>query len=141
MNKLLFLFIFCFMNSYAKSSANNYTEKHNSDPIKKIAREIAKSNIYEVSGIVGYGGSRSQQSIRYEQLLKAANIDELTELAIKHKNAVVRLYAFNALIQKLKEVPVALVDQFRKDTTIIVILKDDITHKVPLNVVASGLLY
>jgi hypothetical protein len=74
-------------------------------------------------------------------LLKAASTEELTNLATKHKNPVVRLYAFNALVQKLKDVPVAIVEQFRNDATIIVVSKNGASGKAPLNSVAEGLLY
>jgi hypothetical protein len=141
MHKFLFLLIFSFGNNFAKSSTINYSEKSSSDPIKKIVREMAKSNVYEISNAAGYAGSRSQQSSRYDQLLKAASTEELTSLATKHKNPVVRLYAFNALVQKLKDVPVAIVEQFRNDATIIVVSKNGASGKAPLNSVAEGLLY
>lgn len=141
MHKFLFLLIFSFGNNFAKSSTINYPEKSSSDPIKKIVREMAKSNVYEISNAAGYAGSHSQQSSRYAQLLKAASTEELTILARKHKNPVVRLYAFNALVQKLKDVPVAIVEQFRNDATIIVVSKNGVSGKAPLNSVAEGLLY
>jgi hypothetical protein len=141
MHKFLFFLIFSLGNNVAKSSTVNYQQKTRPQPIKKVVREMAKSNVYEISATVGYAGTPSRQGSRYVQLLKTANIDELTTLATMHKNAVVRLYAFNALVNKVKDVPSPIVDQFRNDSTMIVVLKGDVAEKVPLNKIAEGLLY
>jgi hypothetical protein len=142
MGKYFFLLVFCFTGNFlfvpAKASIPAET---NANPIKKIVKEIAKSNVYEISTTTGYRRTPSQQSARYKQLLQIASIGDLTQLATKNKNAVVRLYAFNGLVNKLKEVPKEIVDQFRNDTTMIDVLNGDLANKVPLNKVASGLLY
>ncbi len=143
MNKYIFLLLFCFgIHFISASPKKNETFKTmDSDPVKKIVREIAKSNVYEMPATPGYSGTPSQQSIRYRELVKSASIDQLTELATKNKNAVVRLYAFNALVSKLKDVPQEIIDQFRNDKTIIIVLNGDVANKTPLNIVAERCLY
>ena len=142
MNKYIFLLAFCFMGNFlfAPAKAAIHSEA-GSNPIKKIVKEIAKSNVYEINSTTGYRETLSQQSTRYQQLLKIATAEQLTELAMKNKNAVVRLYAFQGLVNKLKEIPKEIVDQFRNDTSTIDVLKGNIAEKVSLNKVASGLLY
>jgi GTP-sensing pleiotropic transcriptional regulator CodY len=142
MGKYFFLLVVCFTGNFLFAPAKtSIPAETNFNPIKKIAKEIAKSNVYEISTTTAYRGTPSQQTTRYKQLLQIASVDDLTELATKNKNAVVRLYAFNGLVNKLKEVPKEIVDQFRNDTTTIKVLKGDITNDVPLNKIASGLLY
>jgi hypothetical protein len=142
MNKYIFLLVFCLTGNFlfAPAKAAIHSEA-GANPIKKIVKEIAKSNVYEISTTTGYRGTPSQQSARYQQLVNMATTEQLIELAMKNKNAVVRLYAFQALVNKLKEVPKEIVDHLRNDTTIIDVLKGNISDKVPLNKVASGLLY
>lgn len=68
-------------------------------------------------------------------------MEELTKLATKHKNAVVRLYAFQSLVLKLKDIPKAIIDQFKNDATMIDTLRGDITDKSPVNKIAVTFLY
>lgn len=143
MNNYILLLLFCFLNSFnlASLKKNETFKTADSDPVKKIVREIAKSNVYEISASVGYSGTPSKQNIRYLELVKSASIDQLTQLATKNKNAVVRLYAFKALVNKLKDVPQQIIDQFRNDKTVIIVLKGDIPNKTQLNIIAEGCLY
>ena len=142
MSKYFFLLAFCFAANVFPVTAKVSTVSAPIDnPIKKIVKEIAKSNVYEIRSTAGSRETASQQSSRFQQLLQISSIDDLTELATKNKNAVVRLYAFNGLVNKLKDVPKEIVDQFRTDTTLIYVLNGNETHTIPVNKVASGLLY
>ena len=111
------------------------------DPVKKIVKEIAKSNIYEFTPTTENDVSKSQQNKRYEALLKTASVEELTNLATKHKNAVVRLYAFQALVLKLKDIPKEIIDQFNNDATMVDTLRGDIADKTPVNKISVTFLY
>jgi hypothetical protein len=143
MNNYILLLLFCLMNSFnlASPKENATFKTADSDPVKKIVREMARSNVYEISTTIGYSGAPSKLGARYKELLKYASTDQLTELATKNKNAVVRLYAFNALVNKEREVPQAIIDQFRNDKTIITVLNGDTSNKSPVNVIAERCLY
>ena len=143
MKKFILLLLVCFGScfSWAAIKAVDNLKRADGDPIKKIVREMAKSNVYEISSTVGYSSTPSQQAIRYQELLKSASIAELTELATTNKNAIVRLYAFCALVNKSKDVPQTIIDQFRNDKTIIVVLNGDIAANTPLNSMAERCLY
>src|SRR5690349_20975267 len=69
-------------------------------PLKAIVTAIATRNVYEISYMVGFAGTVSEQYLHFKQLLSTATDQQLTDLATNNKNAVVRLYAFQALKQK-----------------------------------------
>ena len=77
------------------------------------------SNIYEMSYTVGYAGTISKQYLRFKQLLQLATSKQLSELAVNHNNAVVRLYAYQALKQKLVTIPENIIAFFAIDHTVV----------------------
>jgi hypothetical protein len=142
MKKYLFLLIFGLITNFTMALPGHNTFLNPaSDPVKKIVKEIAKSNIYEFTPTTGNDISKSQQNKRYEALLKTASVEELTNLATKHKNAVVRLYAFQALVLKLKDIPKEIIDQFKNDATMVDTLRGDIADKTPVNKISVTFLY
>jgi len=64
--------------------------------IQSIVKEIADYNVLD-GPIVGYSGSKSKQWDRFKKLYSQSGIDELRTLT-SHDNAVVRCYAFKALM-------------------------------------------
>ncbi len=143
MKKYWLLIIFCYANNFLTASASNIPLNKiiNSDPVKKIAKEIAKANVYEYPVNAGVAGTVSQQNIRYEELLKTATNDDLIRLATKHKNAVVRLYAYRAIVQRLKEIPKDILEQFNNDTSIVITLRGNVSGKTSVNKIAESFLY
>lgn len=143
MKKYLFLAIFCCMNNLmiASPKINNFFKTTNSDPVKRIVKEIAKSNIYDYITTAGIAGTLSKQNILFDELLKTADNEDLIKLATKNKNAVVRLYAYRAIVQKFKEVPKDILDQFNNDTSPVNTMRGGITDKKPVNVIAASFLY
>ena len=135
MKKHFLSFLFFFVNAWALAGING------PDPIKKIVREIAGSNVFEISATVGYAGTPSQQNVRYRELLEAASVSQLQQLATKNKNAVVRLYAFKGLVSQQKNIPPAIIEQFKNDSTLVVVISGDIAEKRPVSAIASGFLY
>lgn len=111
----------------------------NETPVKKIVKRIAKENVYVVtpmnSKIV------SEQELNYGELLKTASIEELTQLAADHRNAVVRLYAFRALMESVKDAPKYIFEKFMNDTTAVKVINGTRTETKPLNSIANGFLY
>lgn len=70
MKKYLFLLIFGLVTTFTMAfPGQNIFLKATSDPVKKIVKEIAKSNIYEFTPMTGNDISKSQQNKRYEALL------------------------------------------------------------------------
>lgn len=136
MKKYIFSILFCFANVGFMVSANSI-KSTSTDPIKKIVREIAKSDVYELSDSL----SPSQQNMRYKELLNNATVEALTELTMKNKNAVVRLYAFRALVEKQKNIPKYVIDKIANDTTLVTTISKETNNKVPFNSIAKGFLY
>jgi len=129
-------FALCIFSSASKASPSGTQD---TDPVKKIARQIAKANVYEAETAEN-SETKSPQNYRYQQLLKTASAEQLAELA-KNKNPVVRLYAFKALVNTMKEVSTDMVESFRKDNTIIEVKTGNTLEKKPLHSIANGFLY
>lgn len=100
----------------------SFGQKQRNDSLEKVVQGITISNIYEVSYTVGFAGSVSKQYLRFNKLLSLATEKQLTDMAAQNKNAVVRLYALQALRQKHVKIPDNLLKQFRHDKTIVIIL-------------------
>ncbi|MDQ2720038.1 MAG: hypothetical protein M3Z26_09820 [Bacteroidota bacterium] len=142
MKKYLFLIIFCCANNFLIVSAvnNPFDKLTESDPVRKIAKEIAKSNVYEYPAASGISVAVGEQNIHYDELLKIATTEDLSKLA-KHKNAVVRLYAYRAIVQKSKEIPKDIFEQFSNDTSIVNTLRGNISGTTSVNKIAESFLY
>ena len=111
----LFLFGLCFSSS-AKPALFVDKQLKISDSVTEILRDISTHNVYEYK-TVGIAGTISKQYLRYEQLARVATIDELLQISKDYKNAVARLYAFQALKLKGSAIPKDLQEQFDSDKT------------------------
>jgi len=111
----------------------SFGQRQSNDSLTTVIKAIANSNIYEVSYTVGYAGSISKQYQRFEQLLSLATEEQLLDLAAHNKNAVVRLYAFQALKRKKIKIPDNLIRQFQHDNTIVQMLKGCVGDKKSVN--------
>ncbi len=116
MKNLLFgLFLFgLFFSSSAKPRLFVDKQLQLSDSVSEILKEISKHNIYEYK-TVGIAGTLSKQYQRYEKLERVATSDELIQISRDYKNAVARLYAFQALKLKGIVIPKDLQEQFDND--------------------------
>lgn len=79
-------------------NAQNSNQVHLRPEIEKLVKGIAKDNVLKSSG-VGVAGTRTEQWERYESLSQNATTKELLELT-DYSNAVVRCYAFDALVKR-----------------------------------------
>ena len=70
----------------------------------------------------GDAGTASKQLQLFEKLRSLASENELTELAVNNKSAVVRLYALQALKQNIKTVAQSVLEKFKSDTEEVVTL-------------------
>ncbi|SEO34472.1 hypothetical protein SAMN05192574_107147 [Mucilaginibacter gossypiicola] len=97
--KTAFVFLFALSLLFAGCNETKPVEKTESVPIRPAIQDIvdsvAKFNRLD-SSAVGYAGIRTIQWIRYEKLSKTATLPELRALT-RHKSAVVRCYAYDAL--------------------------------------------
>lgn len=112
-NRILFLTLFSVTTLFC------FGQKETNHSMKRIVSAMAKNDVYEVSYTVGFAGSVSKQYLRFKQLLSLATEQQLTYLAAKNKNAVVRLYALQALRRKHANIPNILLEQFQNDKTIV----------------------
>lgn len=111
----LFLFGLCYSSS-AKPRLSTDKQLQLSDTVIEILIKISRHNIYEYK-TVGIAGTLSEQYLRYEKLERVATIDELIQISKDYKNAVARLYAFQALKLKGIVIPKDLQEQFDNDKT------------------------
>jgi hypothetical protein len=125
---------FFFISLFTASAVFAFSQQHHPDLVKDLVSAMAHSNMYEVSHTVGFTGEPSKQYQRYEQLTALATKQELLHLAEKHKNGVVRLYAWQGLKNRKAVIPEQLFHQFSNDRTVIKVLKGCIANEKPLNV-------
>jgi len=87
------------------------------DSVEAAIEKISQHDIYETSYAVGFAGHPSMQFELFKTLVAVASNDQLLELATHHKNAVVRLYCYQALKKRQALIPGYLTEKFRKDET------------------------
>lgn len=143
---LLLLIICCFL--CAMASPNSITVEKNffyksriQDPLKKIVKKIAKANVYDATPLVSKQKVISEQEINYQYLLNTASPEQLIDLATNDKNAVVRLYAFRALMEKVKKAPGNVYTQFANDNTTIKVINGTTTSRKSISAISNGFLY
>lgn len=110
-----------------------FARNKNRHIIKTIAKEIAANNVYEQTYTIGYFNLKSEQRERFEKLVSIANEKQLLKLASKNKNAVVRLYSFQALKKKTKIIPESLIRKFKNDHTEIITINGCLANKRNIN--------
>lgn len=142
----LLLIISCFCHPMASPISFSYqhvsfNKTTNDNPVKKIIKKLAKANVYDATSFSANDRSISEQESLYKELLNTASAEQLTELATNNKNAVVRLYAFRALMEKVKTAPQNVFNQFMNDTTPIRIFNGKLSEMKPLNTISNGFLY
>ena len=91
----------------------------NADPIKKIAKEIAKTNIYEYTTSFQKDAVLPDQMNRYLLLKQLASSERLISIIKKDRNGVLRLYAYMALVSSLKSIPADILQIMNSDQTIV----------------------
>lgn len=101
-----------------------------------VVNGMAAHNVYE-SETIGIANARSKQFERYQQLISIATKEQLLDLAGEHTNAVVRLYAFQALRERNISIPKSLQQKFKDDETIVPVLEGCVANKFPLNKLAA----
>jgi hypothetical protein len=136
---LFFLSGYCLASAFLVKKERLFSQRINETPVKKIVKKIAKANIFVVTPL--NSKNVSEQELNYRDLLKTASIEELTQLAAEDKSAVVRLYAFRALMESVKDVPQNIFTQFRNDSTAINVIDGTRAETKPLNSIANGFLY
>ena len=104
-------------------------------------RRIAKANAYVVTSLNNNNKAVSDQELNYRDLLKVASPEELSDLAASDKNAIVRLYAFKALMETVKDAPKNIFEQFMNDATLIKVINGSRSEMKPLNSISNGFLY
>lgn len=143
----LLLLIICYSHASIASqctiAGNNFFfyKPTDGNPLKKIVKEIAKANLYDATRTTDNKNAFSKQETNYQELLKAATPEQLTELATSSINAIVRLYAFRALMEKVKRTSENVYNQFTNDKTLIKVINGNIAEMKPLNTISNGFLY
>jgi len=99
MSSLRFIMFFLFATEIIACKSRDQTTNIKLSPnIDTLVKGIAKDNVLKSAG-TGEAGERTAQWERYEKLKKDATNVELMTLS-DHKNAVVRCYSFQALVER-----------------------------------------
>lgn len=143
---VLLVSIACYHAAEAFSFIKNYHTftiytSSSDTPLKKIVRRIAKANVYVVTTLNTNDKTVADQELNYRELLTTASPEELSDLAEGDKNAVVRLYAFKALMETIKDAPKNIFVQFMNDTTPVKVINGRTSEMKPLNSISNGFLY
>lgn len=142
---LLLIICCCHVATASQNTATGidffFFKATNENPLKKIIKRIARANVYDATPVAGNHKVVSEQENNYQDLLNTATPEQLTELATDDKNAVVRLYAFRALMEKVKKAPANVYEQFMNDTTPIKVINGNSSEMKSLNSISNGFLY
>ena len=114
--------------------------KTDSNKINKILKEMAASNVFDASNSVSYTGKPSPQLDRYKRLVAITTPYDLLQIANTNSNAVVRLYAFKALAERMDNLPAEIAEKFKNDDTIVLYQTGDLIEKVTVKKIANGFL-
>ncbi len=135
--KLILLTIFVSVaafNASAYHHGNNKTQ--DSITVKKLLSDMAKDNIFQSDVSSTY---KTLQTKRGMLLGKQSPFD-LLKISMENSNAVVRLYAFKALADKMDNLPPELVTKFRNDTTLVTFQTIHGNKQIPVSEIANGFL-
>ena len=132
MRKPIFLLLAGFFLSISFLQA----QKLNITALPMVVNGMAAHNVYE-SETVGIANAVSKQFQRYLQLIAIATEEQLLDLATNHTNAVVRLYAFQALRERKINIPKGLQQKFKDDETRVNVLEGCIANQFALNKLAA----
>lgn len=96
-----------------------------------VVFNIAMENRFE-GAYVGFAGTKSKPYASYEQLVKLADSTQLAGLCLHHFNAVVRLYAAQALQEKNIAIDKKIDEKMQGDNTTVFTLKGCIANNETL---------
>lgn len=115
-------------------------EQAASNPIKKIVKALAKENIFILNVPEQSTPLVVAQLKNYTQLERLATSDELEDLILHHKNAVVRLYAFKVLTNQMRDLPENIMLIINNDKSEVEYINRDKKEKAFLKVLAQNFL-
>lgn len=101
-----------------------------------VVSEMEAHNIYE-SETIGIANAKSKQFARYQQMISIATKEQLLDLATDYTNAVVRLYAYQALRERAIDIPKELQQKFNNDRTTVQSIEGCVANKYPLSKLAA----
>ena len=113
-----------------------YAQNESFEALPVLVFEMAAHNTYE-SQTIGIANVKSKQFARYQQLVSKASEEQLLDLAANHTNAVVRLYAYQALREKGTAISKDLQEKFKADTTSVQSIKGCAINKYPVSQLAA----
>ncbi len=140
--QLLFITCFMFVGQIVQSASKmgNKIELKAPDQIKKIVKAIAKANIFILATPVHPSKLVIEQEKNYLLLSRLATSEELEVLILTNKNAVVRMYAFQALTTQLHHIPENIMNMINNDTTQIDCINKDKSEKAEIKTLAQNFL-
>lgn len=122
------------MPLHASSHTAHYKD---SITTKKLIADIAETNVYAPDALAKAG---QLIQVKRGDLLKKESPYELLKICMENPNAVVRLYAFKALAEKMDNLPAEAVLKFRNDNTPVNIQSHKGEKQLPVWQIANGFL-
>lgn len=136
MKTILFTLFVLFASYESMANDHAYFQTQDSITVKKLLSDIAKDNVFQPDAAMN---ERTLQ-IKRGQLLTRQSPFDLLKICMENSNAVVRLYAFKALADKMDNLPSEVVSKFRKDTTLVTFQTIHGNKQIPVSEVANGFL-
>ena len=124
-------------SSPAQGSIPDFTAPN---PIKKIVKAIAKTNVFVLTLPAQPSPLVTEQEKNYLLLSRLATSNELEDLIMTHKNAVVRMYAFKALTTQMHHIPENIMQVINNDTTLIDCINREKNEKAEIKILAQNFL-
>jgi hypothetical protein len=110
------------------------------NPIKKIVKAIAKANVFVLAPPAQPLPLVTEQEKNYLLLSRLATSNELEDLIMNHKNAVVRMYAFKALTTQMHHISENIMQVINNDTTLIDCINREKIEKTQIKILAQNFL-
>ena len=144
-NKILLLFLlpcFLFFAQIGNSAPapGNAPEVFAPNPIKKIIKAIEKANIFVLETPAQPSPLVIEQEKNYLLLSRLATSDELEDLILTHKNAVVRMYAFKSLTIQMNNISENIMNVINNDTTLIDCINKEKSEMAEIKILAQNFL-
>ena len=117
--------------------SNSFGQQSSADSTAILVQKMAAHNIYELSSSVGFTGKLSTQYQLFERLAVIATNERLLDYATHHLNPVARLYCYQVLRKRNVAIPTALVQQMKKDKSIIMTMLGCMADKTTLGSLAD----
>ncbi|HRN73710.1 MAG TPA: hypothetical protein PLM81_11315 [Ginsengibacter sp.] len=131
---LTFFALLIFFALPFKVDAGSRPDQKDSIAIRKLWKQIAKENTFQIEGVI------SQSDPRLATIKKLTTPYDLLKKVMDDPNAYVRLYAFVVLADQMDHLPMEIINKIKSDPTPITVITGDQKKIKAFSEVANGFL-